>query len=135
MGQIFTSDERTADLIDWAEKLNGLGNLIESLGYSTDDGIERHLKILGLIIVDYAHAIEVTLSAVQPELDKLFEGFETISLGGIDSKYKQIKGMHECPARQKRVKENLAEIQEVKEKVSVIFDIEKGLKKMLNRAA
>ncbi|MCK5737803.1 hypothetical protein KAH55_01425, partial [bacterium] len=70
MEQIFTSDERAADLIGWAEKLNGLGDLIESLGCCNDGGDERHFKTLGLIIVDYAHAIKVTLSAVYPELDE-----------------------------------------------------------------
>ena len=135
MEQIFTSDERAADLIGWAEKLNGLGYLIESLGLSDDDCPARHCKILGLIIVDYAHAIQTTLSAVYPELDELLEGFDTISMRGIDSEYKQIKGMHECPHRQTMIKEKLEEVQGIKEKVSIIFDMEKDLKKMLNRAA
>jgi hypothetical protein len=135
MEQIFTSDERAADLIGWAEKLNGLGGLIEALGCCNDDGLDRHFGMLGQIIVDYAHAIKVTLSAVYPELDELLEGFETISLGGIDSKYKQLKRMRECPHRQTMIKEKLEEVQGIKEKVSIIFDMEKDLKKMLNRVA
>jgi len=134
MEQIFTSGGGADDMLSWASKLRVMGGVIEELGNEEDvDGWIA--EGLGQIIFDYAQALEATLTEFYPEIRNAIEDFEFPALVGIERDYKKIKNYNECPAKNDLIKENLEKIQEFKEKVSFVFDIEEKLKNSLNGKA
>lgn len=75
MDQPFYSNDQTENLLEWAKKLECLGNLITFLG-ETKDG-EWALMYgdgaLGRIVQDYAGALNQAIQTAYPEISKAFE--------------------------------------------------------------
>ena len=132
MEQIFTSGGggvEANDMLGWASKLRVIGGVIEELG-NKEDADGWMAEGLGMIIFDYAQALEATLTAFYPEIDNAIKDCEFPALVGIERDFKKIKSLHECPAKNDLIKENLEKIQEFKDKVSFVFDIEEKLKNL-----
>jgi len=134
MTQVFSTNDRAADVIGWAKKLVCLGGVIEVLGESDDPQFLVWFGTdIGSIIKDYAHAIESTLSAAPyTDLCDVIGNFDSLELAAIDADHRQIMDSQDSPIRQKQIEESLEKISEVKNKISFIFDIEQELKSMQN---
>jgi len=75
MENVFCTDSRAEDLLGWSERLDTLGRIISFFGYNDRDG--EFLKVcgeyLGMIISDYAKAINETVGRAYFVIDKFFE--------------------------------------------------------------
>lgn len=132
MNQIFTCGDRAQDLIDWATRIEAVGNAIEAIG--AEDGIWC-IPILGGVIYDYASAMKTVLNAYYPEMVKVVGDFEFPALVEIEDNYERLewledKGNHQLA--NDLINETLEKVQKFKKSISSIFDIEEGLKKRIN---
>lgn len=132
MTQIFSSGERAQDLIAWAKKLDCLGGVLEALGHTNEqEMLGWYAGGVGSIIRDYAQAIEAVLSAVSyDDLLEVIGEYESPALAKINADFMQIKDLGPSRYRDQQIKDSLFEIEQVKETVSFVFDIERELKRM-----
>lgn len=75
MGKLFCTNERAEDLLGWSSRLDTLGHIVSFFGYNDRDG--EFLTVCGeswgMIISDYAKAIEQTVGEAYSVLNKFFE--------------------------------------------------------------
>jgi hypothetical protein len=73
MRELFSGGSKSDDLLQWAEKLEGLGAAVESL-FMHDDGLgDIFGPQIGGVIMDYARAIKETLKPLYPCLQIILE--------------------------------------------------------------
>ena len=84
MEKLFCTEHRGEDLIRWSDQLDTLGGVVSFLGYKDKDGefLSMVGEHLGIIISDYAKAINETVGSACQEIDKFFkdDGSETFEL-------------------------------------------------------
>lgn len=133
MESIFTTDDRTQDLIDWAGNLSCLGGVIQSLSENNDtDTLSWYGVGLGRIIQNYAQAIEKTIDEAHSEIQTTISGFDFTVLGKIDRRHERIKSLHCSPHRDGLIEKNTEAIREFKKNISPIFRIENELESIRN---
>ena len=82
--KLFCTDQRGEDLLKWAENLEALGDIVDTLHfYREGEGYEsfnRYGDRLGNMISDYAKAIHDVMSQCYWEVNEYFEGDDDVPL-------------------------------------------------------
>ena len=132
MNQIFTSGDRAQDLIDWATRIEAVGNVIEAI--NPEDNVWC-IPILGGVIYEYASAMKTVLNAYYPEIRNIVGDFEFPALVEIEGKYERLEWLEDNGNHKMAndlIQETLEEVQKFEKRISSFFDIKEGLKKRLN---
>jgi len=75
MEKPFCTEQRVEDLLRWSNHLDTLGRIVSFFGYNDKDGdfLDVCGEHLGMIISDYAKAIEQTVGKAYFVIDEFFE--------------------------------------------------------------
>lgn len=91
MDGLFTSGNRADDLLDWANKITGLGGLLAGIGYHAsqtgDTTIVAYGEVIGNIIEDYGTAIKKVAEKAYWPINDCFSGCNTIHFAELKREY------------------------------------------------
>jgi len=95
MENVFYSDSRADDLIAWSDHLEALGDILVTLNFHKDGMGEEAFRTagdrLGMIIMDYAKAINATVSEAYGVLQGFFDDDVDSFLGRLKKDKERIE--------------------------------------------